>query len=63
MADLSPVKLDSAQPFTNVGLDAYGDLGVKFGKATCNHSAEKKVWVVLFTCLSSHVVHLELIDS
>ena len=63
MADLPPDRLDPAPPFTNVGLDVFGDFKVKLGKATRSRSAEKKVWIVLFTCLSSRAVHPELIDS
>ena len=63
MADLSLDRLHPAPPFTNVGLNVFGTSKLNFGKATCSRSAEKKVWVVLFTCLSSRAVHLELIDS
>ena len=55
--------LDPAPLFTNVGLDVFGDFKVKLCKATRSRSAKKKVWVVLFTCLSSLAVHLELIGS
>ena len=60
MADLPPDRLDPAPPFTNVGLNIFGDLN---GKATRSHIAENIIWVVLFTCLSSSAVYLELIDS
>ena len=63
MADLPLDRLDPAPLFTNVGLDAFGDFKVKLGKATRSRNAEKKVWVVLFTSLSSRAVHMELIDS
>ena len=63
LADLPPDRVDPAPPFANVGLNIFGDFKVKLGKATHNHSAEKKVWVVLFTCLSSCAVHLESIDN
>ena len=63
MADLPLDRLDPAPPFTNVGLDVFGDFKVKLGKATHSCSAEKKVWVVLFTCLSRCAIHLELMDS
>ena len=63
MADLPPDRLDPAPPFTNVGLDVFGDFKIKLGNAICSCSAEKKVWVVPFTGLSSRAVHLELIDS
>ena len=63
MADLPLDRLDPAPPFTNVGLNVFGDFKVKLGKATRSRGAEKIVWVVLFTCLSSCAVHLELMDS
>ena len=63
MADLSPDRLDSAPPFTNVGIDVFGDFEVKVGKVTPSCDAERIVWVALFTCLSSCVVYLELRDN
>ena len=57
MADLPWDRLDPIPPFTNVGLEDFGDFKVKLGKATRSRSAEKKFWfcslpaspVMLFT--------------
>ena len=62
MADLPPNRLDPGPPFTNIGFDVFGDFKVKIGKAIHSCSVEKKVLVMLFTCLSRHAVHLELRD-
>lgn len=44
-------------PFTNVGLDPFGPLYIKHGRGRI------KVWVVLFTCLNTRAVHLELVEG
>ena len=46
-----------APPFTNIGIDLLGPLKVK---SMVNKRAQMKVWVVIFLCLNSKAVSMEL---
>ncbi|XP_062541421.1 uncharacterized protein LOC134209451 [Armigeres subalbatus] len=45
------------RPFTYVGVDYFGPMLVKQGRS------EVKRWVALFTCLTIHTVHLEVVHN
>lgn len=45
------------KPFTFVGLDYFGPITVKVGRANV------KRWVALFTCLTVRAIHLEVVHS
>ena len=57
-SDLPPYRVDEGPPFSNVGLDFAGPLHVSPGtdKIQC------KMYVCLFTCLSTMGIHLELVE-
>ncbi|XP_029564276.1 uncharacterized protein LOC115159007 [Salmo trutta] len=60
MADLPANRLTSEPPFTSVGLDVFGPWNV-ITRRTRGGSADFKRWAVLFTCMSTRAVHIELI--
>ncbi|XP_056016872.1 uncharacterized protein LOC130053556 [Ostrea edulis] len=62
MADLPPERLKSSPPFTYVGIDCFGPWNVTTRK-TRGGSADSKRWAVLFTCLCSRAVHIEVIEQ
>lgn len=62
MADLPVNRLTTEPPFTRVGLDVFGPWSVTT-RRTRGGSADSKRWAVLFTCLGSRAVHIEVIES
>jgi len=63
MSELPAERLSPGPAFTAVGVDCFGHYLVHDGKSTRRTSASKKVWAVLFTCLSSRAVHIEPLTS
>ncbi|XP_044136507.1 uncharacterized protein LOC122928083 [Bufo gargarizans] len=62
MSNLPADRLASDPPFTHVGLDVFGPWNISSRK-TRGGSAESKRWAVLFSCLSTRAVHIEVIES
>lgn len=62
MADLPPERLDTSPPFSYVGLDVFGPWTV-VTRRTRGGSAESKRWAILFTCMTTRGVHIEVIES
>lgn len=62
MADLPPQRLQTCPPFTYVGLDVFGPWLITT-RRTRGGQAESKRWAILFCCMSSRAVHIEVIDS
>ncbi|TWW54543.1 hypothetical protein D4764_0103490 [Takifugu flavidus] len=62
MADLPPDRLSPEPPFTTVGLDIFGPWAVST-RRTRGGSADSKRWAVLFTCMATRAVHIELIEA
>ena len=63
MADLPEQRLYRTPPFYHCGIDVFGHFTIRQGKPTRANSGIKKVWVLLFKCLYSQAVHMEILDS
>ena len=62
MADLPSDRLSMEPPFTHVGIDVFGPWAISARRTRGGH-ADSKRWAVLFTCLSTRAIHLEVIES
>ena len=63
MADLPTHRLEDTLPFQSVGVDCFGPFYINQGRATRNSAATCKIWVVIFVCLLSRAIHLELLEG
>ncbi|KAK0155318.1 hypothetical protein N1851_002327 [Merluccius polli] len=57
MADLPPERVEPSPPFIFCGMDCFGPFLTKQGRK------ESKRYGLLFTCLSSCAIHIEMLDS
>lgn len=62
MTDLPPDPTASCIPFTYVGLDVFGPMSITT-QCTRGGHAESKQWAILFCCMCSRTLHIEIIDS
>ncbi|XP_067282638.1 uncharacterized protein [Pseudorasbora parva] len=62
MADLPAERLQMDPPFSFVGLDVFGPWEV-ISRRTRGGQANSKRWAVLFTCMCTRGVHIEVIES
>ncbi|KAI7804924.1 hypothetical protein IRJ41_023810 [Triplophysa rosa] len=62
MANLPQERLQTCPPFTYVGLDVFGPWCITT-RRTRGGQAESKRWAILFSCMSSRAVHIEVIES
>ena len=63
MSDLPNDRLAEVPPFTNTGMDVFGPFQIAEGATTRRTQSSKKVWAIIFTCLSSRAIHLEMLPS
>lgn len=54
--------LSTDPPFTYVGLDVFGPWSIITGKTRGGQSNSKR-WAVIFTCMSTQAIHIEIIES
>lgn len=62
MADLPTDRLTPAPPFTYVGVDVFRPWSI-LARRTRGGQASSKRWVVLFTCLTTRAIHIEIIEE
>ena len=62
MADLPADRLEPGPPFSNVGVDAFGPWQI-VSRRTRGCIANSKRWGIIFTCLVTRAVHIEVVDS
>ncbi|KAK3084088.1 hypothetical protein FSP39_007909 [Pinctada imbricata] len=62
MADLPVDRLTPAPPFSSVGVDAFGPWSI-VSRKTRGGMAESKRWAIMFTCLVTRAIHIEVIES
>ena len=62
MAELPSDRLKPAPPFSYVGVDTFGHWNV-FVRKSRGVSANAKRWAILFTCLCTRAIHIEVIEE
>ena len=62
MGDLPPDRIQPSPPFTYVGVDVFGPWQVS-ARQTRGGSSSSKRWAVLFACLVSRAIHIEIIEE
>ena len=63
MADFPEQRLHRTPPFYHCGIDVFGHFFIRHGKPTRANPGTQKVWVLIFSCLYTRAVHLEILDS
>lgn len=62
MADLPADRLEPGPPFTSVGVDTFGPWHI-VTRRTRGGQANSKRWAVIFTCLTTRAVHIEVVEE
>ncbi|XP_021370654.1 uncharacterized protein LOC110461499 [Mizuhopecten yessoensis] len=62
MSDLPIDRLKPNPPFTYVGVDTFGPWSIVTRK-TRGESAQNKRWTILFTCLVTRAIHIEVVEE
>lgn len=63
MADLPLDRIEPGPPFSFVGFDAFGPWPVVVKKTIRGVRTTSKYWAILFTCLVSRAIHIELVGD
>ena len=62
MSDLPTCRVTPSPPFTYVGVDTFGPWSIVTRK-TRGGAVNSKRWAIMFSCLSSRAVHIEVIED
>ena len=62
MSDLPEDRVHPTPPFTYIGVDTFGPWDIVTSR-TRGGQANSKRWALMFTCLTTRAVHIELIES
>lgn len=62
MASLPVDRVSPGPPFTNVGVDVFGPWTIS-SRRTRGGITENKRWAVIFTCMVTRAVHIEVLES
>lgn len=62
MSDLPRDRLEPGPAFTSVGVDTFGPWQV-VTRRTRGGQANSKRWAILFTCLATRAIHIEVIEE
>ncbi|XP_048855417.1 uncharacterized protein LOC125723046 [Brienomyrus brachyistius] len=62
MSELPEDRLSTDPPFIHAGLDVFGAWPVTVRK-TRGGQADAKRWAVIFTCMSTRAIHIEVVES
>ncbi|XP_062610110.1 uncharacterized protein LOC134271902 [Saccostrea cucullata] len=62
MADLPIDRMEPGPPFTFVGIDTFGPWPIVFRRTRGGQSNQNR-WAIMFTCLVSRAVHVELVEE
>ena len=62
MADIPPQRLTPGPPFTSIGMYTFGPWEIVTRK-TRGGAAYSKRWAILFTCLDSRAMHIEVVEE
>ena len=61
MADLPMDRVEEIPVFSNCGLDIFGHFNIFDRKTTRSNVGSRKIWVLIFVCLTSRAIHLEVL--
>lgn len=62
MADLPANRLRRGPPFTYMGLHVFGPWSVTSRRTWCGQANAKR-WAVIYTCMNTQPIHIEVIES
>ena len=62
MSDLPSCRITPSPPFTYVGVDTFGPWSVE-SRRTRGGQAHSKRWAIMFSCLNTRAVHVEVIEN